>query len=182
LPARTGRGGKIAVSQPDGHRFERHAHHLGGGLGQNGVGAGADIGHVGFHRQPSIALQPDARRRFRQQIVAEPHRNTHAVQPAPFALLPRFGIALRPAEFFRAGAQAFHQMALGEPALRLGGIDLRVVEDAELDRVHAQRLGHFVHGHFQHHQAGRLAWRAHGIALGQVQRGQLHEGLAMGAA
>ena len=66
---------------------------------------------------------------------------------------------------------------------RLGflGIDLRVVEDAELDRIEPELLGHLVHGDLQRHHARRLARRAHGIAFGQVEHREPHRRHAVGA-
>ena len=66
---------------------------------------------------------------------------------------------------------------------RLGilGIDLGVVEDAELDRVEPELLRHLVHGDLQRHHARRLARRAHGVAFGQVEHGEPRRRHAVGA-
>ena len=65
--------------------------------------------------------------------------------------------------------------------VRLLGVDLGVVEDAELDRVEAQLLGHLVHRDLERHHAGRLAWRPHGVAFRQVERRKPHRGQTVGA-
>ena len=65
---------------------------------------------------------------------------------------PGCGIALAPAEAFGARAQAFDEMALRERLLGLLGIDLRVVENAELDRVQAELFRHLVDGDLQRHR------------------------------
>ena len=61
------------------------------------------------------------------------------------------------------------------------GIDLGVVEDAELDRIEAELLGHLVHGDLQRHHARRLARRAHRIAFRQVEHRKPRRGHAVGA-
>ncbi|NGO51658.1 hypothetical protein G6N73_10785 [Mesorhizobium camelthorni] len=101
--------------------IERHAHHLGRGLGDDGVAAGADIGHVGLDRHHAAIVEPDARRRFRQQIVAEAWGDTHADEPAPVASAAGRGVALVPSEPLRAQPQAFDQLTLREAPLGLEG-------------------------------------------------------------
>jgi hypothetical protein len=86
-----------------------------------------------------------------------------------------------PSRSARRPAQAFDELALRERPLGLFRIDLGVVEDAELDRIHAELLGHLVHGDLQRHQARRLARRAHGVAFGQVEHRQPHRGHPVGA-
>ena len=51
-PARH-REGRIA--EPHDDLVERHAHHLGRGLRDDGVAAGADVGHVGLDRHDAVA-------------------------------------------------------------------------------------------------------------------------------
>jgi len=41
--------------------LERHAHHLGRGLADDGVAAGADVGHVGLDRDHAAIVEPHAR-------------------------------------------------------------------------------------------------------------------------
>ena len=69
--------------------LERHAHHLGRGLRDDRVAAGADVGHVGLDRDDAVAVEPDARARFHQQIVAERRRHADADQPVAVAHLAR---------------------------------------------------------------------------------------------
>ncbi len=78
--------------------------------------------------------------------------------------------ALAPAEAIRADAQALGEATLRERPLGPFGIDLGVVEDAELDRVESELFRHLVDGDLQRHHARRLARRAHRIAFGQVER------------
>ena len=137
LAARSGRGRKVAVAKDDAHLRQRHAHHFRRGLGEDGIGAGADVGHVSFDGQMAVALQPDARGRLGQLVVAEARRHTHADQPFAVARLARLGVAARPAEFLCSGAQAFDQMTLRKGPVWLGRIDLRIVDDAQFHRVHA---------------------------------------------
>lgn len=99
----------------------------------------------------------------------------------PFPYLRRLGVALVPVEALRALAQAAHQVAVGELLGRIAGYDLGLVEDAERDRVEAQLLGHFVHRHFQRHVARCFSRRAHCIAFGHVERGDVVGHQAVGA-
>src|SRR5207244_2834124 len=88
---------------------------------------------------------------------------------------------LVPAEAVRADTQALDQLALGEGAAGIFRINLRVVEDAELNRVEREVLGHLVHGNLERHQAGRFARRSHGIAFRKVEHGEAHGGHTVGA-
>ena len=172
LPARARRHRIGRIAQAHGDPVERHAHHLGRGLGDDRVGAGADVGHVGLDRDEAAGIEPDPRRRFHDQIVAERGGDAHADQPAPVARPARLRAALAPAEALRADAQALDEAALREWPCGLLGIDLGVVADAELDRVQTELLRHLVHGDLERHHARRLAGRTHRIALGQIERGQ----------
>ncbi len=168
-PAETGR---LESPRRTEDLVERHSHHLGGGLGDDRVAAGADVGHVGLDRHPALAVEPDAGGRLRHLIVAERGGDAHADQPAPVADLAGLGRTLVPAEAPGADAKALDQLALGEGARGVSGIDLGIVEDAELDRVHSQLFRHLVHGDLQGHQARRLARRPHGIAFRQIEHRQ----------
>ena len=174
LAARAGRDREGRVAQLHRHLVQRDAHHLGGGLGDDRVAAGADVGHVGLDHDLAGLLQPHAGAGLHDEVVAEGRRHAHADQPAAVADLAGASATPGPAEPVGAGAQALVQTALRERPAGLLRIDLGVVDDAQLDRVHAQLLGQFVDRHFQRHQARSLAGRAHGVAFGQVQRRQLH--------
>jgi hypothetical protein len=177
-PPDPGRHRKGRVAQPHHHLVERHAHHLGRGLGDDRVAAGADVGHVGFDRHDAAAVEPDPRRRLHDLVAAEGRGHAHADQPAAVAHLGRAAGRrwLQP----KRSAPVRRQLDQRERRpcekcprsgpLRGGltsGIDLGVVEDAELDRIECQLLGHLVHGDLQRHHAGRLARRAHGVASGR---------------
>ena len=71
-------------------------------------------------------------------------------------------------------------MPLREAPLRVARVDLRVVQDAELDGIDAELLGHLVHRHLERHQARRLARRPHVVALAEVERRELQVDLAVG--
>ncbi len=77
-----------------------------------------------------------------------------------------------PSEPLRAQAEAFDELPRGEGTIGLLGIDLRVVECAQDDRVHAQGLGQLVHGDLERHHAGRFARRPHGTAFRQIEHGK----------
>ena len=126
-------------------------------------------------------VEPDARGRLHEQVVAERRRDADADQPAPIARLARQRVALAPAEAIGADAQAFGEMALREWPLRMFGIDLGIVEDAKLDRIEPELLRHLVDRDFQRHHARRLARRAHGVAFGQIEHREPHRGHAVGA-
>ena len=97
-------------------------------------------------------------------------RHAQADEPAAVAHLAGLRIATIPAELLRAGAQAFDQLARGVHPRRLFRILLRVVEDAEFDRIELQLVRHFVDGDFEGHRSRRVAGRAHGVAFGQIER------------
>ena len=54
LAARASRNREALIAQQHDYLFQRHAHHLSGGLRDDGVGAGADVGHVGLYRHHAI--------------------------------------------------------------------------------------------------------------------------------
>ena len=123
-------------------------------------------------------------RRLHEQVVAERRGDAHADQPASVARLAR-AVALRLLQPKRS-APSCADIAIEIGAARTGrsrllGIDLRVVEDAELDRIDAELLRHLVHGDLERHHAGRLAGRAHGVAFGQVEHREPHRRHAVGA-
>jgi hypothetical protein len=183
--------GKLRVTEAHQHLLQRHAHHLGRGLGDDGVAAGADVGHIGLDRHDAALVEPHARRRLRQQVVAEggcdarcrPASGRRAPGPAAACArtsrsAPRRCGSTRSAAASRtAGADSASPGLLGLRIARrwLGWkvrIDLRVVDDAEFDRVDSQLFRRLVHRDFQRHQARRLARRAHGVAFRQVEHAQ----------
>ncbi len=179
LATGTGRHREVRIAQTHHYIIETNAHHLGGGLRDDRVAAGADIGHVRFNNDLAITLQAHAGAGLDQQVVAKRRRHAHADQPAAFTTGARLRLALIPAEFLRADLQAFDQLALGERPLGFHRVDLSVVSDAEQHRVHLQLFGHFVHGDFQHHQPRCFTRRTHGIAFRQVERGEAHADAAV---
>ena len=75
------------VAEAHRHLVERHAHRLGGGLRDDRVRAGADVGHVGLDSDRAAVVEPHARARLRHDVVAERRRDAHADQPAAVAHL-----------------------------------------------------------------------------------------------
>ncbi|MNV45902.1 hypothetical protein D3C71_1377140 [compost metagenome] len=63
-----------------------------------------------------------------------------------------------------------------ERPLRVFWIDLGIVLDAELDRIHAELLRHLVDCDLERHQTGSFTWGSHCIALRQIERRELHGG------
>ena len=109
---------------------------------------------------------------FVTQVVAERGGDAHADQPAAVADLAGLRRCACSSRSARRRCAGTRQLALREGAFRLLGIDLGVVEDAELDRVEAELLRHLVHGDLERHHARRLAGRAHRVAFGQVEHRQ----------
>ncbi len=103
------------------------------------------------------------------QVVTKTGCDPHAHQPATVADLPRRWMAALPAKMLSAGTQTLHQLAAGEGAIRVSGIDLGIVEDAELYRIHTCLLGNLVDGDLEDHHARRFPRGAHGVPLRQIQ-------------
>ncbi len=176
LAARARRDWKGRIAEANLDTVERDTDHLGGGLRDDRVAAGSDVGHVGFDSYRPIAVEADACRGFFVEIVAERRGDAHADEPAPVARRAGFRLAAVPAEFLGAEFEALVEAALRKAPLGFFGIDLRVVEHAERDRIEAELFRHFVDRDFQRHQSGRFAGRAHRIAFGKVERREAHRG------
>ena len=173
MPARAGRHREAAVAKQHDDLVERDAEHFGGGLRDDRVAAGADVGHVGGDRHHALAVDPDARARLHVHVVAERRRHAKADQPVAVADLRRLRVAPVPAELRRAFLETADEVAVGELSLRLLGVDQRIVDDAETNRVHAQLLRHLVHRDLERHHARRFAGRAHRIGFGQVEHREM---------
>ncbi len=115
------------------------------------------------------------------QVITKTGGNPHAHQPAAVADLPRRGIALLPAKVLSTGTQALHQLAAGEGTIRIGGVDLGIVQNAELHRIDACLLGDLVDSYLQHHHTRRFPWGAHRVPLGQIQLRQPQTSVAVRA-
>ena len=102
LAARTRRRWKRGIAQLDDNLVERDAHHFCGGLRDNRIAAGADVGHVGFNGDDAFRIKPHARARFHIHVVAKSCSHTDADEPAAIADLGRYRIATVPAELLRA--------------------------------------------------------------------------------
>src|SRR5262249_59329534 len=105
-------------------------------------------GLVADERDRAPALQGRARARVLQEVAADCRSDAHAYEPPPVANARRLRDACLPAEARGAFAQAFGEMARGKRNLLLG-LDLRVVAQAQLDRIERKRLGQFVHRTFE---------------------------------
>jgi hypothetical protein len=80
-------------------------------------------------------------------------------------------IAAVPAEPLGAGQQAGDEITGGEGAAGFG-VGLRLIADAQLDRVHPERDGKLVHRALARVHARVLTWRAHPGRDGDVQGGK----------
>src|SRR5206468_5715072 len=119
----------------------------------------------------TIALQARPCARMLEEITANCGGDAEPDEPAPVADARRLGDALLPAEAGGAFAQSFGEMARGERLLQFR-LDLRVVAQAQLDRIESQRLRQLVHRTFERQQPDRVARRAHRIRAWQIELGQ----------
>ena len=87
-------------------------------------------------------------------------RHAPADQPAAIAHRARLGVAPAPAEALGGGPVAFPRRAARERQL-LELVLLRLVAQAQLDRVDVQRHRELVHGGFEREDAARLTRGAH---------------------
>src|SRR3546814_16502198 len=76
---------------------------------------------------------------------------SHPHQPAAFAHLARLRAAGAPSEALRSSLEAADQIAVRKGPSRIFGIDLRVIKDAERDRVEPGFFSDFINGNFQSH-------------------------------
>ena len=161
---------------------ERHAHHLGGGLRDDRVAAGADVGHVGLDRHDAVDCRaarapPTSSSRLLRNAAAMPMPTSQR----PSRVWP--GCGLRLLQPKRSAPTRRHSMSWRCENGRSGfsgstWVSLRMRNSIGIE---AELLGHFVHRDFQRHHARRLARRAHGVALGQIEHGEPHGGHAVGA-
>ena len=105
---------QIGIAEHDVDALHRQAQRFACNLREDGVGAGADVGHVGFDQSAAIGLERHARLRIDQQIDPHGGGDAHADQPFALTLLPRNGRTLGPAERFGALIEAFDQRARRE--------------------------------------------------------------------
>ena len=94
----------------------------------------------------------------------------HAVadQPLPFPLAAWGAVARLPAKRLGPFLQALYVVAVAKRFAGVFRVNLCVIEDAKFHRVHAQLLGHFVHGNFQRGKPRGFAGGAHIRRLRQV--------------
>ena len=157
--ARTGPAWEIGVAQVDQHPVHRQAEHLARDLADDGIGAGADIGHVGFDQRGAVGLERHPRARFGD--IVDPRRAGHAGADPPFALAPltRFARAMIPAERLRALFETFGQLARGI-GQAVDGMAFGNVAQPQLDRIDPDFFGQHVHRRFERGHAHGLARRA----------------------
>ncbi len=145
--------------------FERDAvhpqpEHLGRQLGHDGVGARPDVGCAAADACGAVAA--DRRARLASGLVVGEGHPGHAVadQPAPIAHRAHGRFAPRPAEPVGAHLVALAQ-GLARPREPGRGMDLGVVAQPQLDRVHAQLVRQLVEQRLEREVAFRLAGRPH---------------------
>ena len=156
--ARTRPAREIGVTQLNEHIFHSEAQHLSNYLRDDGVGAGADIGHVGAHFGGAVGPQRDSRPRLADIVNARGARHAGADPPFAIARLARLTRTGIPAEFLRALLQALGQLVGGERQI-LFGIAVGNVADPQFDRIDAGLFRQHVHRDFQRRHADSLAWR-----------------------
>ena len=145
LAAGAGRRREAGVADLDHHLLQRHAHGLGGDLGHDGVGAGADVGHAlrAAATVPS-ALDPHGGLGRQQEVAADGRGHAHADQPAAVAHLAGLRIAAHQPNL--SAPSRMHSISwraeYGCPGLRM---PVRLVADAQLDGIDAEPVGQLVH-------------------------------------
>ena len=145
-----------------------------GELREDRVRAGADVLRAAGDAGRAVVAELDAG--LGGKRAGDPGAAGHAPAERQAVALHRadLGRALRPAELFRAELEALEQMPRGERnAHRL--VDLRLVEDAELDRVDLELIGQLVHRRLGGVEPGHRAGAAHGgrradVAPGAAER------------
>ena len=151
-----------------------HAHHLGGGLRDDGVAAGADVGHVGLDRHHAAGRSSRTRAPDLVSMVVAKAPRPRPCRPAscPSRTCAGFGCALATSRSDRRRCfRHCDQLSLRERPRRLsrGRPGCRSCTRNSIGSM-PRLLGHLVHRDLQRHQPRRLARRAHGVALGQVER------------
>ncbi len=163
------RGGRqVGVADLDLDALDGQAQRPGGGQGQGGADAVADFVGGALHLGRAAGPQGDPRARRRHLGRIEGRGAAPADQPVALAHGAGPGIAASPAEGFGALAEALGQMPAGV-GQALDGLALRVVLQAQLDRIHGQGVGQLVHRALQREDVRRLGRGAHearGVAVG----------------
>src|SRR5690606_32034940 len=114
LSARAGGYGIGGVTEDHVDLVDRNAEHLRSRLGEDGVTARADVGHVRFDSDAAIALKAHASARGSELVASVGGRHALPDQPLFFAHLRGPGVSPRPSESLRARTQALHQRSLRE--------------------------------------------------------------------
>ena len=109
------------------HAVDRKPEHFRGGLRDDRIAAGSYIRHVCLDRQNTTLIEPNARCRWKQQVVSEGSSNTHADQHVAFRARPRLA-PIFPAEALSAEIETSNEIALRERALRIFRVHLGVVQ------------------------------------------------------
>ena len=123
-----GAGGRwiACIAKTNCNAVDWQLHRLGGNLGKDRVGAGADIGHRQLHGQPAVSFEAGARGRTPQNVTADRGSDAETDEPATVADAGRLCNAFVPSEAGGTLAQRFSEMARGERNVPLG-IAIRVV-------------------------------------------------------
>ncbi|AOR30617.1 hypothetical protein BFF78_05755 [Streptomyces fodineus] len=148
---------------------EGRAEGVGGDLGEDGTGPGADVGRVDPDGEGAVGQGPGGRggRDGRGRVGGR--GDAGAEEQRALAADARTRIALGPAEAAGALAQTLHEVPAAERFAAVG-LPLGFVADAQFHRVRAERVGEFVHGRLQGVHAGCLAGGAHPGRAGHVER------------
>src|SRR5204862_3587604 len=133
----------LAVADQDAYALERHLERIRGDLGEDGAGAGADVGGGDADGERAVVLGRPVGGRTDSAGGIRGRRDPHADEPAAVAAAARLAPAL-PAEAHRALAQALDQVARRE---RVAGllVDLGLAPDRRLHRVDLARDGQLAH-------------------------------------
>ena len=155
-----GRPRQPGVAEDELHPLDRQAERLGRDLRHRGPGARPHVARGARHLGGAVGQEARHGRGRRVVHRVGGGRHAPADQPAAVAHRARLGIAPAPAEALGGDPVAFPRRAARERQL-LELVLLRLVAQAQLDRVDVQRHRELVHGGFEREVAAHLAGGAH---------------------
>ena len=152
--------GQRRVAEREAHAIDGHTERLGGDLGHDGIGACADLLAAGLDQYLAVGPKRDSGVRGKAERRHDRRRHSPSDEIVAFAQASGARIAPRPAEPLGALHITLAQL-LRRERFALRRIDLGVIAESELERVHLQRHGELVHRNFQRNHARPFVRRAH---------------------
>ena len=160
--------GQVGAAEAQRDLIDVEPEAVGGDLRERGQGALAHVDRARLDDGRSVAAE--RRPRLGGEHRAVEHGGSHAPADEEAVLvahLPGRARPPRPAERLRAPGVAFAQR-LRRIGLAGDRLDLRVIHEPEVKRVHAASLGGFVNGGLERRRPGGEARRAHGAGRADV--------------